>query len=773
MNRYNVLASVYACNPYDGSERAVGWNWICEIDKFHNVWAITSSVYKADIEDYKNKNPGALQNTKFIYIKVPKLISLWHKGYRGERLYYILWQKAAFKHCKKLMEKANFDLVHHITYVTCVLPTYMHKLGLPFLYGPVAGGENIPKVIRFPNNRKDDMVERVRISVQKFFSLTPNFSRTMKGASVILATTNETKQLIPEKYREKVNIFQAIGLNEKIFYPEPLEKKNHSCRFLIAGRMIYWKGYELAILAFKQALERGCDAELTILGDTDDGDLSYKEYLRRICGHYIDKEIKFVSKVDYTKMKEFYDGFDVLINGSFRDSGCFIVMEAQARGIPVICVDTGGPAVNTTENTSIKIQPAPLNQMITDMAGAINKLAKDRKLREKMSKAAREYAISHLNMCRKMESINQFYDIAIKKAKKNKVCMVVQNPMVKGGIASVVNGYRESELEKRFDITYVESYKDGSRLSKLMKGISGYIKFIKVLIKDKPEVIHIHSSFGPSFYRKIPFIIMASWARKSIINHVHGAEFKDFYENANTKKRKLIEKIYNKCSCIIALSDEWKDKLSKIVPNEKIVVIENYSVIYPKATEERLKRVCNNQVLFLGAIGKRKGCYDIPEVVERVAKEVPDVKFVIGGSGDIEQITEILRNKGIEKYVEFSGWVRGKDRDSLFRESDIFFLPSYNEGMPMSILDAMGYGLPIVSTDVGGIPKIVHQGENGYLCEAGDCEEFASRIIEILKNADLRSKYILGSFNIAKADYSLEAHLIKIIQKYKEVLASK
>ena len=106
--------------------------------------------------------------------------------------------------------------------------------------------------------------------------------------------------------------------------------------------------------------------------------------------------------------------------------------------------------------------------------------------------------------------------------------MVVQDPLVKGGIAAVVNGYRNSQLEKDYKIIYVESYKDGGKLTKLLKAISGYIKFTKVLLIDKPNLVHIHSSFGPSFYRKIPFVYMASWAKVPIVNHIHGADFEEF-----------------------------------------------------------------------------------------------------------------------------------------------------------------------------------------------------------------------------------------------------
>lgn len=410
----NVLASVYACSPYDGSERAVGWNWVCELDKHHQLWVLTSKVYEKDIETYKERNPNSLLNTKFIYVDLPKYKSFWHKGYRGERIYYILWQKAALKVAEKLIKDIHFDLVHHITYVTCVLPTYMHQLGLPFLYGPVSGGENIPSIIEFPLSIKNTFIEKIRKFTQLFFQSTPNFTKTMERATLILATTEETKTFIPKKYHDKVNIFQSIVLDEHFFYPKPKEKSASICKILIAGRMIYWKGFEIAIWSSIKALENGCNVEITILGDTDDGSPSFKEYLMSLSDKYSHK-IKFISKVDYHKMKEFYDEFDILLNCSLRDSGCYVVMEGMSRGLPVICIDTGGPKINTTEESAIKIKPDRLEKMIADIANGICRLVEDKELRLKMGKAARQHAMNHFVSNKRTLQMNEFYHYVVNK----------------------------------------------------------------------------------------------------------------------------------------------------------------------------------------------------------------------------------------------------------------------------------------------------------------------------------------------------------------------
>lgn len=411
----NILASVYACSPYDGSERAVGWNWIVQLDKYHTITALTSHVYKKDIEDYLEKNPTALVNTKFVYIEVPN--TAWHVGYRFERLYYILWQRYAMKIAKRLIKQEKYDLVHHITYVTCILPTYMHKLGLPFLYGPVSGGENTPAVINYPMSKKNKIMEMIRTGTQVFFTHTPNYYKTVKNAALILTTTEETKFLIPKKYRYKVEVFQSIGLAKDIFYPEPKVKHNKRVHFLIAGRMLYWKGFELAISAFLKALNNGCDIELTILGDTEKNPSyeAYRDSLKKLCGKNINERIHFVSSVPHSQMKEFYDRFDCLINCSLRDSGCFVVMEGMSRGLPVICVNAGGPRVNTTEKSAIKIEPAPMQDMVDKISEAIMNISIDQEKREKMGKAAREHAKKYFLMSKRMEQMNKFYEMVERK----------------------------------------------------------------------------------------------------------------------------------------------------------------------------------------------------------------------------------------------------------------------------------------------------------------------------------------------------------------------
>lgn len=348
--------------------------------------------------------------------------------------------------------------------------------------------------------------------------------------------------------------------------------------------------------------------------------------------------------------------------------------------------------------------------------------------------------------------------------RKVKICMIVPDKNVKGGIATVINGYRVNGFGGEFAISYIESYCNGSKFQKLIKAICGYVQFIRELHKNRPDIVHIHSSFGPSFWRKLPFIYMADWAGIPVVNHIHGAEFEEFYPDASNLKKKIIKKVYLKCRILIALSTEWQSKLALIVPESRIAVIENYCII-PKMTAPKKR-----QILFLGEIGERKGCFDIPAIYAEVLRREKEIPLFIGGDGETEKMKELFDKEAVKDNVSFLGWVRGEEKDRLLQESSIFLFPSYNEGMPMALLEAMAYGLAIVSTNVGGIPKLIEQGADGFICNPGDIHGIAERIIELLEDDEKRSSFSIAVREKAETHYSLEMHIKKLCNLYSELL---
>ncbi len=404
-----VLASVYACSPFDGSERAVGWNWVVRMSGFHEMIALTGKQYQGDIERWQRENPGKLQNVRFVFVDVPG--TPWHRGFRGERLYYILWQVRAARLACEIARKEKIDLVHHMTYVTCVLPTLMHRVPAPFLLGPVAGGDRIPPALWRTLPLPARCFETVRQMAQWVFSHSHNFRKTVKKAALILAATEETATLLPSCCAEKVSVFQAVGLAEDFFQPPPCRENHRPLRFLMVGRMSYLKGFALGIGAFRCALEQGLDATLTILGDTEQnaGMIKYRRKMEHLCGKDLGVRIFFADKVDFGSMKAFYDGFDVLMNCALRDSGCLVVMEAMARGLAVISLDTGGPRVNAAKGTAVKIPPKNGTALMENFTQAILYLAANEQERRRLGDAARAHALACFGMKTRADRMNEFY----------------------------------------------------------------------------------------------------------------------------------------------------------------------------------------------------------------------------------------------------------------------------------------------------------------------------------------------------------------------------
>lgn len=342
--------------------------------------------------------------------------------------------------------------------------------------------------------------------------------------------------------------------------------------------------------------------------------------------------------------------------------------------------------------------------------------------------------------------------------------MVVPDRLVKGGIASVVNGYREHDFSGKCEVSYIESYRNGSKWEKLAKALKGYPLFFREMILNKPDIVHIHSSFGPSFYRKMPFIYMACFRGVPVINHIHGAEFETFYLKASDRKKRRIRKVYGKCTMLIALSEEWKRNLESVVSPEKITVIENYCKIPDLSGTEKKK-----QILFLGEIGKRKGCYDIPEIYGRVLEKGERLPLIMAGDGELAEVKKLFEDRDLLESVSFPGWVRGADKDKCLKESGIFLFPSYYEGMPMAVLEAMAYGMAIVTTRVGGIPHLLEDGVSGYLCEPGDIEGLSKRLLELSKDGDKRRKMGERARQKAIEEYSMESHIKKLMDLYDRV----
>lgn len=351
-------------------------------------------------------------------------------------------------------------------------------------------------------------------------------------------------------------------------------------------------------------------------------------------------------------------------------------------------------------------------------------------------------------------------------AKRPKILMIGTDPASKGGISSVIRMYEQGGLFKKS--MYLSSYTDGGAIKKLLY-YGGFLgRFLSTLMqKPSLELIHIHTASYASFTRKSLVVLLAKLFGKKVILHVHGAEFSVFYQKSGFFRQKWISGILNRCDCLIALSTQWKQDLLKISPKANVRVLYNPTILRNVSFEPGLPHQDESvKFLFMGRIGKRKGVYDILESMQRV--NASNVEIHLYGDGEIEQLQTLVAQKGLENSVKVCGWIDGSRKDSTFRDANVLLLPSYNEGLPISVLEAMAYGLPVLATDVGGIAEAVEEGKNGFLIKPGECMELTERIERLANSADLRLKMGQAGYEIAAERFSLPVIIEQLESLYDE-----
>lgn len=381
----NILMSSFNCSPYKGSENSLGWNWTYTAAKEGNtISVLTWSVNKKDIEKYwslcSEEESKIRERIKYYYIE-PKENKLKISNHINEILVYRSFQKKAYEFAKQLIIKEKFDFVHHITWSSCVQLTHLYKLGVPFVLGPVGGGERIPKKINISLTNKDKLTEWLRVLVQNMSRFNYSHRKLYSKSKKIFVSTKETKMIIPKRYWDKVYILQASGLNRSDIVEQHKNYEKINClKVLAVARLIYWKGIEIAIDAVIKAHLSGLNIEFTIVGDGEQRDELIKKVNEEHKG-----VVNFVGSIDYSRLNEFYNDSDVLLNCSLHDSGCLVVIEALSQGLPVICIKTGGPATLTDDNCAIRIEPDSYENVVNNIAKELNNLANEPEKLSKMS----------------------------------------------------------------------------------------------------------------------------------------------------------------------------------------------------------------------------------------------------------------------------------------------------------------------------------------------------------------------------------------------------
>ena len=336
----------------------------------------------------------------------------------------------------------------------------------------------------------------------------------------------------------------------------------------------------------------------------------------------------------------------------------------------------------------------------------------------------------------------------------------------RGGIATVIRTYREFGLFDRYPILFLTSHYSHSFPKTLCVWFWSLLRFIVYCMTLQVRTLHVHSASRGSFWRKSTFLTIAIAFRVPTIFHLHGGEFDVFVNNECNRLQKAVVYFFlHKCSKLIVISSQWHVTVKSLTSNPNIITIPN-PILIPVSAEPNTACRCNNRLLFVGKICANKGIYDLLKAVHFLCVKFPDLELLVAGEGEPDKLDNAIEALGLHNNVKKIGWVQGSEKERVFRESTIFVMPSYMETFGMANVEAMSHGLPVVSTNVGGIPDVIENLKEGILVDPGDIDGLCRAISELLANKTARDALGIAGLQKVKENFSCDKVIPMLIHLY-------
>jgi glycosyltransferase involved in cell wall biosynthesis len=342
-----------------------------------------------------------------------------------------------------------------------------------------------------------------------------------------------------------------------------------------------------------------------------------------------------------------------------------------------------------------------------------------------------------------------------------KVLVVATSRKTRGGITAVLKLYEQSTMWEHYHCKWIETHRDGSKWRKAWYAVRAMMQYIVLL--PFYDIVHIHVGEPPSALRKLAFFRLSKCLKKKIIVHYHSFS-PDTTINGEHSDR--YRKLFCGADIVVVLSNYWKEAV-----DEKFHLGDRIKVIYnPCPTITNLHKYEKTlSILYAGTLNQRKGYADLIRAFAKVASKHPDWKLVLAGNGQVEQARAIAKELDVIGQVDLLGWVNGESKDKAFKQASAFCLPSYAEGFPMAVLDAWAYGLPVVTTPVGGIPDVAIDGENMLLFNPGDIDTLAEKLDLLMSDKALRDKLSASSTKMASEKFNLDTITEQVAEIYESL----
>lgn len=349
-----------------------------------------------------------------------------------------------------------------------------------------------------------------------------------------------------------------------------------------------------------------------------------------------------------------------------------------------------------------------------------------------------------------------------------------------GGITALVKTL-VPVLKKHVDLQYLPNVR-GRRphkrtgdisLQNIGLALSQYARFLCLLSRFRPQIIHLHTSQGLGWLKDTFYILVARSSGCRIVLHIHGGLFNRQLSESALPWRTYTRKVILLTDVVVVVSETSRMRLQHIIPIDRLVTYRNCI-----ATDEFLPNVSRLAInglkaLFLGHVGQSKGVFDLLEAMAYLKTRGHSIQLLIAGSeereGDMARVLRQLEELNLQDYCQLLGPVAGARKAQLLNESNMLVLPSYQEGLPLAVLEAMAAGLAIVATSVGGIPEVVRDGHNGFLVVPGVTESLAEKLAVLADNHELCQEMGRRSREIAVQELDVEPYAKRLAILYESL----
>lgn len=389
----NVLLSAYACEPGKGSEPGVGWNIARELSENVNLWVITRANNRNIIEASEE---AWTKNTNWIFWDPPHWLCCWKKGSRGVQIFYILWQLGVRSIARNIIEKHSIDIIHHLTFGKYWIPSSLASLNVPFVFGPVGGGEKTPSILAQSLSLRARAQEWIKTAAIKVITCLPSCRMFYRKPAWVFATTQQTRDEMVKLGVSNISILHQSGIDPELI-PEfkatdsITEKHNDKLIAITASRLIAWKAVDLAIAAAHLASTK-IPIELLILQDGPE-----RLRLQKLSSQLgMNDKVRFLGKLNsHALVQQKIAEADVMIHPALHEAFGQACLESLSLGTPLICLDWAGPGLIVDDKCAIAVKPATRDATINDIADALIKIHLEKQSGFSRSRACQLRARQH------------------------------------------------------------------------------------------------------------------------------------------------------------------------------------------------------------------------------------------------------------------------------------------------------------------------------------------------------------------------------------------